>query len=258
MPLASGLSSSALRHLDWDSDHFQFPVAEIVSTDCNDEQLRQALQEAREARYGLVYWWSKPDRSVPGLLEEFHGIRVNHRITYRKDLNSSENFPADSSPIGCCQIEELPCGPAPCWLQDLAIIAGAYSRFSVDLRLPVEKFQSLFRIWVERCAQGELAHRVWYAVPSDRTAGPVGFVTVSEFEGVGQIGLIAVEEASRGQGIASQLMSTAHQWLRERGAPEVRVVTQLENEAACGLYARWCYQPIELVQCFHFLLSAAK
>lgn len=255
MPSVVDYGTAMRRHLEWDSKHFEMPVAEITAPNISDDELRQELTDARAAGYRLVYWQASPGRCIAtSLLDEFGGLFVNHRVTFHKVLTSADA----GSMAGHFQIELLPRGPAPACLQELAVAAGHCSRFHVDHRLSSRKFRDLYQIWAERSALGELADRVWLAVDpadSDRAAG---FVTVSEADGTGQIGLIAVSDHLRGRGIASQLMSQAHAWLRDRNAREVSVVTQRENQTACRLYARCGYRAGEARPCFHFLLSATR
>ena len=57
-------------------------------------------------------------------------------------------------------------------------------------------------------------------------------------EPAGFIHDLVVDEASRGQGIASALVSAAMDWLRERGAPRVLLWTAQHNVRAQHLFAR--------------------
>ena len=120
-------------------------------------------------------------------------------------------------------------------LTELAIAAGKYSRFNVDPAFPREKFQAMYRLWIERSVRGELADAVLVAAtdPTDNEeqvqSDPAGMITVAESGGVAQIGLIAVAGTMRGRGIGSALIDAAHRWMQSRGACEARVVTQLDN-----------------------------
>jgi len=257
MPLVVDDSTSVFRHLEWDSKHFEIPVAEIATDDITDNELRQELATARAAGYGLVYWQASPGRNVGNLLDEFGGLFVNHRVTFQRNLTPVDDVTNFCFKDRSFQIALLPRGRAPAWLTELAMTAGHCSRFSVDHRLPPQKFRDLYHAWAERSARGELADRVWFAVDSSDSDRPAGFVTGSEAGGLGQIGLIAVSKHARGRGIASALMVQVHAWLlRDRNAHQVSVVTQLENESSCQLYSRCGYQLRETRRCYHFLLSA--
>ena len=262
MLTATSLPTIALRRLEWDSLHFGVPVAELPSPDLSDEDLRGVLTVARAEGLHLVCWASHRERILPAdLLVEFHGLAVNHRVKFVASLNdlpprqtltpprSPILSPARSVPY---RIGEFPRGPASRQLLQLSIVAGGDSRFQVDPRIPADKFRELYEVWMNRSTLRELADVVLVATPPDASDDFVGVITLSETDGAGQIGLLAVREDHRGRGVAMLLMTAAHDWFRRRGAGAMSVVTQLENSAACGLYSRWNFEAVEVRQWFHF------
>ena len=279
----------ALRRLEWDSLHFGVPVAELPSPDMKDEDLRSVLTAARAEGLHLVYWASHRERILPAdLLVEFHGLAVNHRVKFVAPLANLEPRPSGSGVIAegdvisarlwrdaprrdsrrgaSCHNEaspsyivgELPRGSASRELLQLSIVAGGHSRFQIDPRIPADKFRELYEVWMNRSTLHELADVVLVATPPDAPDDFVGVITLSETAGAGQIGLLAVHENHRGRGVATLLMTAAHDWLRRRGATEMSVVTQLENRAACGLYSRWNCETVEVRHWFHFWPQAAE
>jgi ribosomal protein S18 acetylase RimI-like enzyme len=66
----------------------------------------------------------------------------------------------------------------------------------------------------------------------------VGYITCSVTSGVGQIGLIAVDERCRRRGFGAALLQQAYLWFREQGASRVQVVTQGANSQALRVYQR--------------------
>ncbi len=260
---ATSSPTVALRRLEWDSLHFGVPVAELPVPEMNDEDLWGALTTARAEGLRLVYWATYRERTLPAdLLAEFHGLAVNHRVKFvasLNDLRQSQTLTPPRSPGRCVdyRVGELPRGPASRELLQLSIVAGGHSRFHVDPRIPAGQFRELYEVWMNRSTLGELADVVLVATPSNAPDDFAGVITLSETAGAGQIGLLAVREDRRGQGVATLLMTAAHDWLRQRSATEVSVVTQLENRAACGLYSRWNCEAVEVRQWFHFWPQAA-
>ncbi len=252
----SAIGQSSVRALAWDSDHFGFQVGEIVSPTLCDEDLAAALTFAGNAGHRLVYWSTQPNRNLPDWFDAFGARRVNHRVQYSADLNSdqaeSKLFAIDPQ----MRIVACPPGPAGESLTELAIRAGAHSRFHVDPRVPLDRFESLYQIWVDRSTRRELADQVFVATPSGAVDEAVGFITVSENGGAGRIGLLAVHPNHRGRGIGGLLIENAHSWMRKHEVRTVSVVTQLENIPACRLYARWNYAPINIQAWFHFWLDS--
>jgi predicted GNAT family acetyltransferase len=79
-----------------------------------------------------------------------------------------------------------------------------------------------------------------------------GFITASNADTVGKIGLIAVLDTLQGKGLGSLLMHAMHRWMIDQGAKQSTVVTQLTNISACKLYERLGYRLITVQQYYHF------
>ena len=90
------------------------------------------------------------------------------------------------------------------------------------------------RVFVAEDERGEIAGYVWVALEPlswKELRGPAGFIHD-----------IAVREESRGSGIAAQLIQTAIDWLRERGAPRVILWTAAPNTGAHRLFRRFGFR----------------
>jgi ribosomal protein S18 acetylase RimI-like enzyme len=118
--------------------------------------------------------------------------------------------------------------------------------------MPLGSFDRLYRTWIDRCCQGELADAV---IEARSAAGEVvGMVTVALVDDTGRIGLIAVSERARGQGLGAALVQQAHINLRSRGAVRAEVVTQGTNTTACRLYGACGYAVSAIANVYHFWL----
>jgi ribosomal protein S18 acetylase RimI-like enzyme len=70
----------------------------------------------------------------------------------------------------------------------------------------------------------------------------VGSVMVG-FDGHrGWVYYLAVAPGYRRSGLARSLMAAAEDWLRERGAPAIRLMVREENAVACGFYRAIGYE----------------
>jgi dTDP-4-amino-4,6-dideoxy-D-galactose acyltransferase len=245
--------------LDWECKHFGFFVAQLADADIDDETLASALGLAREQGVRLLVWATTAERHVPsGILDRFDGTLVDRKATFRRPLESTVFSDEPHSPI------ELPVVPytsaiASASLIELAISAGAYSRFRTDHHIPNAKFEAMYRLWIERSVAKELADVVLVAPLVEHAVTrnvPLlgGFITLSESNGTGHIGLIAVAAECRGRGIGSALMRAANRWMLDRGADQAEVVTQLANAPACRLYERSGYRLSRQQNFYHFWL----
>jgi dTDP-4-amino-4,6-dideoxy-D-galactose acyltransferase len=249
MPSVVHPATGLLSRLDWDTEHFGFPVARIDAA-ASDGELQSALTEARACGYRLVYWSASHDRQAPSwLLTDFDGQLADRKMTFAQSLEAYEHAPIKSDDV---TIELIQQANPSAELVALAIAAGEYSRFALDPRLPHDKFESLYRIWIERSVSGEIAGAVLVACDSASPSLPAGMITVKVTSGVGNIGLVAVAASHRGRGVGSKLIAAAHRWMREHGAKKATVVTQGDNAPACRLYERAGYAVEHAENVYHF------
>lgn len=252
------VAETALTRLDWECNHFGWFVAQLAGADLSDAALAAALRLARKQGVQLLVWPAPGGRDVPRqLLDEFGGTLVDRKATFTRPLDA---IPAaeDSAPRVRLPIVPYTATTASAALVELALAAGAYSRFHIDPRIPNEKFAAMYRRWIERSVAKEMADVVLVVplVDHDSAIGTRlgGMITLSESGGVASIGLIAVAAETRGAGIGSALVHAAHRWMQDRGAHEARVITQLANLPACRLYERSGYRLSQVQHYFHFWL----
>ena len=242
-------ATATLTRLVWDCSHFGLKVGRIAAS-LDDEELREALDTARCEQFRLLYWTTPADRDVPArLLADYNGLQVDRKVTFVRSLPADN--PSDVSVVRW-EIEPYCKTEAAADLIALSVAAGVFSRFGVDRRIPRDKFESLYRIWIERSVRHEIADAVLVARDEARDGALAGMVTTTVADRVGNIGLIAVSEAHRGRGLGSQLMAAAHSWMHERGAERTTVVTQLANLPACRLYERAGYEMDHVENYYHF------
>jgi dTDP-4-amino-4,6-dideoxy-D-galactose acyltransferase len=233
-------------------------VAQLASLDLDDAALAAALRLARQQGVQLLVWPAGSGREVPReLLDAFAGALVDRKASFSRPLPP---VLANDDSLRAVQFPIVPytATTASAALVELALSAGVYSRFRVDPHFPKEKFEAMYRLWIERSVNNELADIV-LVVPlgdhdgvTDTRLG--GMITLSETGGLASIGLVAVAATSRGAGIGSALMHAALRWMQGRGAREAQVVTQLANLPACRLYERSGYRLSRVQHYYHFWL----
>lgn len=246
---------SILLRLPWDSQHFGFAVATIRDANLDDASLEAALLVAKQSGIHLAYWATDPQRQVATpVLRTYSGRMVDQKATFLADLTPTlpDSLETQAERF---RILEYPKAPASEQLVSLAITAGRHSRFNVDPRIPKEKSETLYETWIRRSTLGEMADVVLTA--TDPGGETVGMITVSKADAVASLGLVAVLDGFQRQGIGYSLVSAAHQWMIACGAKQARVVTQLDNTAACRLYKRSGYRLQNLQRYYHFWIEEA-
>lgn len=84
------------------------------------------------------------------------------------------------------------------------------------------------------------AHRIRLAITSSDQ--PAGYIITGRNGAAGFIQRLAVERTLEGQGIASSLLCDGLVWLQRRGAREVLVNTNFDNDRALALYERFGFR----------------
>jgi dTDP-4-amino-4,6-dideoxy-D-galactose acyltransferase len=251
MPTARDVDTTELELLPWDSDHFGFPVARLWGADLAGDILHERLTTARDKDVHLVYWAKNPEHQVSDvLIREFAGRRVDQKATFERTLLA--DFQEETA-IPCpYEVSEIPPGQPSLRLVDLALEAGAHSRFRSDPRIPAEAAHRLYEVWITRSTLRELADAVLVISRTGETNNPLGVITLSIGDTTGTIGVIAIAEEARNKGLGSWLLRAAHRWLALRGAQSISVSTQLGNLPACRLYEKCGYRMIDLKMIYHF------
>ncbi len=239
--------------LAWDTQHFGFPVAEIRQPAMSDESLNQTLDMARRQGVVLVYWSTETERKLPlGLLQAYGGTHADEKATFVAELSRDQSLAEVDVGGAGPRISLYPHAEPTPRLLALGIAAGAHSRFGRDDRVPRDRFEAMYRIWIERSVRGELADAVLVATLPGADREPAGLVTLRQYGQESHIGLVVVLDSARGQGLGSCLMKAAHRWMAARGVLRSHVVTQLTNEPACKLYRRSGYGLHEVKHVYHF------
>ncbi|MBJ6749697.1 GNAT family N-acetyltransferase [Geomonas anaerohicana] len=233
--------------LDWDTGFFGFKVARILPERLQSAQLQTALAELEREGVTLAYWACDPDDlgSQQAALQS-GGFLADRKVTYCIDAATMRDrgIPPSGSSVER-YVDEVTTPE----LEELALQAGVYSRFRIDPRMPREKFEELYRIWIRNSVNGRIADQVLVA----RDAGKiVGMVTVGRKGDRADIGLVAVDASMRGKKLGGALVHSAQQWALHNGFEVAQVVTQGDNLAACRLYEKWGYKVDSIRNIYHF------
>lgn len=226
--------------LKWDSNFFGIKVYSI-SENCPNEKLEEVVQKLYfQERADLVYL-NRKEKLSEAFKSMFNSVSlVDIKTTYLKEIDPKISFDTKVS-----KYYQKPIDPK---LFELAILAGIYSRFKVDERIPKAKFEELYQLWITNSINKKIAHEVLVYLIEDNIAG---MLTLGEKNGRGDIGLIAVDTIHRGKGIAKALMNSAEKWFSDCGYKYMQVVTQKANNPAMQLYMRHGFDRLKSNYVYH-------
>ncbi len=235
-----------ITELEWDSAFFGMKVGKLTGITHSVEIEERALEVARSAGFKLLY------ATVEHPLEATTLNRLDRFGVFLADQKASF-ICSDLTEITrecASQISSL-LGPSDPAMESLAILAGEFSRFRLDPRIPKGKFEELYRLWIRKSISREFADEVIVV----RIDGDLaGLLTMSQKETVGNLGLIAVDPKFRGRGVGSDLVQGFMKWSAERGCLSCMIPTQLANEPACRLYTRAGFKLHSVESLLHFWL----
>lgn len=225
--------------LEWDSFFFGFSVAkiDIRGVHPNTEHLRR---ECERKAVSLLYIYAYAEGGI-AFAQEVGADKIEERITLTLNIPSCASVAAVTGDFATLEDRSD--------LLRLAWQSAERSRFKKDPRLPNESWRDLYRIWIDKSLDGEMADAI--LVERDEQ-GAVGMITVSAQNGVGKIGLFAVDVRGRGRGLGRRLLDRASSWFASQECHEAMVVTQGDNDAALRSYRTCGYMIKETVSVFHW------
>ena len=174
------------------------------------------------------------------------GFLADKKITFINEITQENNF-VDSD-----YIKPYKLNYASEKLKLLALQSGLYSRFRIDPYFNKDEYQKLYLEWIKKSVQKIMATEILvYYKDNDEK----GFVTLGITDGIGSVGLIAVDELERGNSIGKKLMFAALNYFKENKINVVEIVTQKANTVACGFYQSLGFKKKNIVNVYHIWIK---
>jgi ribosomal protein S18 acetylase RimI-like enzyme len=207
-----------IEKLVWDSDFFNLKIGKVTTI----ENHLNKLSENELNQFDLVYIFSEHELSENVLNAQLLDIKVNFSKTnlcFKQVLNISEY---DDSKHNYNKLLEL------------TFLSGIYSRFKKDHRFSTGSYEKLYKMWIDRSIDKSIAQHVLVEMLEGELAG---FVTLQfKPDGIGVIGLIAVNPLFQGKKIASRLIQACENLCTLNNINVLEVSTQSDNNPAMNLY----------------------
>jgi len=224
--------------LDWDSDFFNFRVGKLTG-DKSLENLESKLKEISERNINLIYYYTSEPIPDDFFSEYYTPLLVDLKIPLKKKLG-----PKPVSPKVSFFIEKKPNKE----LIQLAQLAGIHTRFKIDPKISEEKFNELFKLWIEKSIDGVMATKVLIYTQAEKI---VGFATVLLDGETGYAPLLAVDRKYEGLGISFALMNAVESYMFENGCKTIISSTQEVNKKALKIYERYGCEFEERIYVYH-------
>lgn len=209
-----------IKRLDWDSRFFNL---EIGGFEANNIKIDATVAKD----FDLIYATSHKDNplEIKGFEKTYTETKVVFSKYNLKGITEKQPFVSSFNKMG------LSCDA----LYPLAFQSGVYSRFYWDKNFSDAQFKALYMKWIDNSLKTDFAEDVLVYVDSNKIEG---FVTYAIKNKEATIGLIAVDEHSRGKGIGKALVNSVVGRLVEKGVYVLHIPTQKENINACEFYRK--------------------
>lgn len=232
--------------LDWDSDFFGYPIGRINARQLNSHNLTQLVNEARAGGFQLLYLFANPaDQLSNESAKENKAKLADQKVTFRIVNNKMEFACIDQ------HIIDYPTQQPSAKLVELSLQSGVYSRYKIDDHFKHNEFEKLYRAWIENSVSKKIADHTFVYIEDGKE---LGVVTAKLRPEGAQIGIIAVDEHTRGKSIGSKLMNHLLAVLKSKHIPLLDVATQVNNTNACNFYKKLGFEVHTLENIFHIWL----
>lgn len=236
------MSKNVIEQLEWDSQFFGYPVARIVfdhqGCDNLDNLFRQLISEKNRLTYFFV---PATETKINRQIIKNGGILVDQKTSFHKITEKHIEYFNRIIEYQGTEINER--------LIDLVLQAGLFSRFHLDVNFTNREYEKLYIEWLTKSLNKSIALKTFIAINGSDI---IGLTTLGDRSEIAEIGLVAVDENYRGQGIAYDLINSADNAAFDLGYNEIKVVTQLQNKGACRLYEKCKFKIEYITNVYHF------
>lgn len=234
-------------NLKYDSELFGYKVVEIVINEANNEELNLKLSTLRKRSVKLVYLKIESyNKQIENIIKENGGFIADVKVLYSCELLNGP-FSVDThnieSVIGIKANDEL---------KNIALEAGAFSRYRKDPNFKKEEFKKLFQDWLRKSLNRQIADFAYIYKLDDESAG---LVTAKVKDSILEIGLLSVKKEHRFKKIGSLLIMLMKKIAYDRGLNKINVYTQEDNIPACKFYEKNGFKVISKEYIYHFWLN---
>ena len=230
--------------LEWDTNYFGFPVAQIQSRTINQNHLDEALHFCKKHDVRLLQF--KCDAHHRGsiiLAEKGKFNFVDVRLTLLQTLSKSDDYTNNKLPDLSFRKGEISDISA---LKAIVTDLYTHSRYYFDTNFPRDDVDGFYQNWIEKSVHVQFDDLVCVLCENDF---PIGCCSVSyKTDQMASIGLFGIDSSCGGKGFGKVLIEKVLFSLSKQEVKTVSVVTQGRNYIAQRLYQRagFCNEKMEI------------
>ena len=239
------MTANSLEIVEWDSSFFGYMVGRTIAKEITIDSVNEIISQAKNRNVKLLYLFIDGSDSVSqSSVEHVTAKLVDKKVTFGMDIRNTE-----VERDGHIELFEL--NEPSDKLIDLSIQSGLYSRYKTDPNFRNNEFEKLYTAWIVNSVKKQLADFIFVYKDAEKE---LGFITVKLSKDFGQIGLIAVDESSRGKSIGKKLIFSVIDLLKNKKVSDLQVATQKDNTAACHFYQNLGFSELRTEKVYHIWL----
>ena len=221
----------------WDTEHFGIKVGNLIlDGNVSKETLYEEIASAKAEGYDLLYLKG-------GILQEDclsdRIILADEKVVYSLTKQADDYHKCDN--VVSYLKKDLDVR-----LLLLALQSGGHSRYYTDKNMPISVYITLYQTWITNSLNGSIATDVLvYSEDND----VLGLLTYKLHNNKAVIGLVDVDNSSKGKGIGSKLMQTFISELPV--GTRIEVATQKSNSVACHYYEKNGFNIDSITNIYH-------
>lgn len=220
--------------LEWDTNFFGHRIAKVIPNTLTQAEAEAIDHWCLDNDIDCLYLLASSDNmNTVRIAENYHYRQVDVRVIYEHKLDNlvEENNVNSEYHLDIAHVSDIP---------DILVMMNnsfIHSRFYYDPNFSDEQCNKLYRTWLIRSVEDNLADRV-LVMRKDEKAEAVLTCKLDTEMAIGTIGLLSVAESARGQNLALFLSDMALKYFQEMGMMRVEVATQARNISANRLYQK--------------------
>jgi GNAT superfamily N-acetyltransferase len=232
--------------LEWDSEHFGFPVARVLGSSLDRDVAGRVDEWCRSNQVRCIYLLADAEDADTSRVAAESAFRiVDGRVVVRRALEGlGEPHLSGVAGMEVREAVEADLGH----LREIASVSHHGSRFFFDTGFPDARCAALYEAWIDR-GFVDPDRNLWVAtlegVPAGyHVIGPAGP------DGIRRLELLAVDPNRHGRGIGTALILSTMGALRSEGADETWTILSPRNVPSIRLHERVGFLT-ESVQVWH-------
>jgi dTDP-4-amino-4,6-dideoxy-D-galactose acyltransferase len=236
------MTINTIEPLAWDTQFFGYPVARIILDQKGIANIDDLFNQLQSHRIRLTYFFTPPaEKELNERIAKKGALLVDQKTVFMKAAEKHSHFANPISEFQGAAVTER--------LIELTLQAGIFSRFRTDSNFEKKEYERLYVEWITKSVSKEISFTTLVAL---KGSDILGITTLDDENDHANIGLVAVDEKHRGQGIGRDLIHYSDTIAFDSGFKKIKVVTQMQNKSACKLYEKCGFHIDRITNIYHY------